>query len=184
MTRHICAAAVAAELGSVQLWVDGLRDDFFSAELSKDFGVQYYSQVGDDLGQRMNFAVQEALRSHVAVLLIGSDCPFLDPAYLNRAAACLSKRDAVIGPATDGGYVLLGLRKLSLALFENVPWGSDRVCAVTEQRLKSLGWSYSVLEALADIDRPEDLSLLAHPSLPADLNRFSEPRNSEQDVTS
>ena len=81
------------------------------------------------------------------------------------ALAALAHQDAVLGPALDGGYVLLGLRRVDDSLFERMPWGSDRVAALTGQRLDALGWHWSRLACLRDIDRPEDLVYL-----PADLS--------------
>jgi hypothetical protein len=65
--------------------------------------------------------------------------------------------DAVLGPAVDGGYVLLGLRRAESALFTDMPWGGDRVAEITRERMAALGWRWRELPALRDVDRPEDL---------------------------
>jgi hypothetical protein len=67
----------------------------------------------------------------------------------------------VIGPAEDGGYVLLGLRSVAATLFSDMPWGTERVLDMTLQRLQQLDWCPALLPALWDVDRPEDLSRLA-----------------------
>jgi len=90
-----------------------------------------------------------------------------------RALEVLQAVDAVIGPALDGGYVLLGLRRFDPHLFQAIEWGGERVLAQTMKALENLGWSYLLLQPLADIDRPEDLRLLPDAlqlSLPQNLN--------------
>jgi glycosyltransferase A (GT-A) superfamily protein (DUF2064 family) len=64
----------------------------------------------------------------------------------------------VLGPAEDGGYVLLGLRRAAPELFAGMPWGSERVAGVTRERLVGLGWDWTELATLWDLDRPEDLA--------------------------
>lgn len=173
MTSHVCAAALDSGLGPVQLWVDGPVDHPFLDELCGNFPLQVFSQSGGDLGERMFAAAEQALRDFAAVVLIGSDCPFLDAQYLRRAASLLANHDGVLGPATDGGYVLLGLRRVSRLIFSGVPWGSDRVLAVTEDLMGSSGWSYRLLQPLPDIDRPDDLQLLDRSGLPDSLRQFA-----------
>ena len=117
-------------------------------------------QEGQDLGARMAYAARSALTRAESVILVGTDCPDLSPEFLKAAIAGLEHQDAVLGPALDGGYVLLGLRSVESSLFERMPWGSDRVAYVTEQRLDALGWQWSRLAPLRDVDRPEDLAYL------------------------
>ena len=101
-----------------------------------------------------------------AVALIGCDCPELDAAYLARAFSALQsvEVDAVLGPAADGGYVLLALRRAEPALFAAMPWGGDQVAALTRERMAALGWRWRELPVLRDVDRPPDL--LWYPALP------------------
>jgi len=123
-------------------------------------GVELRQQRGDDLGARMAWAARDALGAAAAVVLIGGDCPVLGPDHLGRVLEWLhmSGVDAVLGPAEDGGYVLLGLRHFDPSLFEGIAWGGPRVLAATRQRLQRLGWRWKELEPLWDIDRPEDLA--------------------------
>lgn len=129
--------------------------------------VQHTSQCNGDLGTRMAQAAVRVLSTRDAVILIGTDCPSLDAATLQHAAekleGQLEQYDAVIIPASDGGYVLLGLRRFDQSLFEGIAWSSATVCADTLQRLQDVGWSVSILPTLHDIDEPEDLQ-----HLPAD----------------
>ena len=112
-------------------------------------------------------ALALALAEGAPALLIGSDCPPLSAEYLRAAAAaCSCGNDAVVGPAEDGGYVLIGLARSPLAqLFENMPWGSALIMRETRLRLEQLGWRWIELATLWDVDRPEDLPRL-HQFLP------------------
>lgn len=99
------------------------------------------------------------------VVLVGSDCPALDASYIEQAINALDENndqlaDVVIGPADDGGYVLIAMNKAYLSLFDNIEWGSGRVFAQTLAAAKQLGLRLTVLKSLADIDRPADLVLL------------------------
>lgn len=69
--------------------------------------------------------------------------------------------DVVLGPAADGGYVLIGLTRLAPELFSDMIWGEDSVLAVTRERLRRRRWHWSELPVRADVDRPADLVLLA-----------------------
>jgi uncharacterized protein len=105
------------------------------------------------LGDRLARAASAAQ----PVLLIGADCPELDRELLRAAADALEDRDAVIHPARDGGYVLLGLRRFDASLFEGIDWSTAAVAGQTIAKIEALGWSLRVLEVLRDIDEPEDL---------------------------
>jgi glycosyltransferase A (GT-A) superfamily protein (DUF2064 family) len=119
----------------------------------------------------------DAATSRGPAVLIGSDCPGYDGEYIARAFLALSVTggdyDTVIGPATDGGYVLIGLRRPAQALFADMPWGTDAVLERTRMVLRGLGWRWLELPALADIDRPEDLA--AYPDLLEQLRRLTNP---------
>lgn len=118
-------------------------------------------QQGKDLGERMLNTFTERLRQYSYVILIGSDCPFLSSDYVIEAINRLKQGvPAVFGPATDGGYVLIGLSQLDSSLFEGVCWGTDQVMKQTRARIKALGWAWEELLTLSDIDRPKDLELL------------------------
>ena len=155
LARTCLAAASAA--GPVELWCTPGTEHSFFAECQREFGVNLHLQQGDDLGQRMAHAMSRALPA----MVMGSDCPSLTLTDLREAAAALDRGvDAVLGPAQDGGYVLLGLRRVDASLFEGIPWGTDTVLQETRSRLRSLGWGWHELPTRFDIDRPEDLPLL------------------------
>ncbi len=162
LSRHAIATALAAELGEVILYcAPDTRHPFFR-RVKKEFGVSLRRQKGADLGERMHHALSFALARFPAAILIGSDCADIDPAYLRQAAARLETDAAsvVLGPAADGGYVLIAARRSDMKVFSDVPWGTSGVLAATRARLNDLGWRFSELRTLADVDRPEDLARL------------------------
>ena len=114
-------------------------------------------QRGADLGERMYHALAAGLARYERVLLVGSDCPAIDAAYLHRALQVLDDVPVVLGPALDGGYVLIGVRSVDPALFAGIAWGQPTVYAETVARLRRLGVDWTALPALPDIDRPADL---------------------------
>jgi len=133
-----------------------------SHSLFEEFQLQYQINLAPqhqgDLGERMYRAAELELQLAEFVILIGADCPAMTPRYISSAIeSLLSGSDAVVGPAEDGGYVLLGLRKSERALFNDVNWGSSEVLATTLDRFKYLGWSYNLLPQLWDLDRPADV---------------------------
>ncbi len=141
------------------LWVEGdPADKTFDECRAAEAEIRV--QQGEDLGQRMELAFTESLRSHARVVMVGSDCPSLDADYLSQASSALRDHDAVLGPAMDGGYVLIGLRRHAPALFRGMAWGESTVYAATVAVLEQLGWKWCALRSLPDIDRPEDLRYL------------------------
>lgn len=160
LVRHTLCEAVAAGTDRVELWITGTDHGDELTTLAAETGTGVRRQRGDGLGERMAVALAEAIDRGGPALVIGSDCPWLDAATLSAASAALASRDAILGPALDGGYVLLGLHRVERSLFEDVPWGTERVLALTRERLTALGWNWQELEPRSDIDRPEDLQRL------------------------
>jgi rSAM/selenodomain-associated transferase 2/rSAM/selenodomain-associated transferase 1 len=115
-------------------------------------------QPGGDLGYRMWQTFQEAFESgHGRVVMVGTDIPGLSSAILENALDRLHDADVVLGPARDGGYYLMGLRKPSRELFTEMPWGTETVLETTVRAASRLGLSVAFVQPLQDIDRPEDL---------------------------
>jgi rSAM/selenodomain-associated transferase 1 len=136
----------------------------------------YEPQGPGDLGERMAAATALAdggEKGVGSVVLIGSDCPFIKPKHLKEALAALEEEeggeeggnDLVLGPAKDGGYWLIGLRRPCPELFQGVDWGTGRVLEQTLAIAAGLGMKVKLLEALHDMDRPEDLKLWSPPPL-------------------
>ncbi|MFP6849185.1 MAG: TIGR04282 family arsenosugar biosynthesis glycosyltransferase [Pseudomonas sp.] len=142
------------------LWLDGLPNAELQASAER-LGWTIVEQPAGDLGERMRRIAALGLAEGDAVMLIGNDCPAIDGNYLQAACSALHEQSVVIGPAEDGGYVLLGLRSMATTLFSDMPWGTERVFELTQQRLQQLGWRPALLPVLWDVDRPEDLPRLA-----------------------
>ena len=142
------------------LWLDDTPDAELET-LAENLGWVLVEQPAGDLGERMRRIATLGLAESDAVVLIGNDCPALDAVYLDDACAALQEEPVVLGPAEDGGYVLLGLRRIDALLFNNLPWGTDQVLAMTCERVQQLGWGHRLLPVLWDVDRPEDLPRLA-----------------------
>ena len=141
------------------LWLDGEAERPLR-QLAERHDWVLMEQPAGDLGERMRRIAALGLAEHDGVVLIGNDCPVLDGDYLQQACAALAEHRAVLGPAEDGGYVLLGLRSLDHSLFE-MPWGGDQVLACTCECLRRLDWPHRLLPTLWDVDRPQDLARLA-----------------------
>lgn len=154
--------AMQSGVGPVALWCRPHCEHPVIEAIGREFGLQARPQRGADLGERMHLAFKSQPAEGVGALLVGSDCPFLQSGDLQQAARALhSGADAVIGPARDGGYYLIGVRRSDEAVFSGVPWGSGKVLAVTRQKLHGLGWRWHELALRQDVDRPEDLAALA-----------------------
>jgi hypothetical protein len=114
-------------------------------------------QVNGDLGTRMYASFRRAFDAGAEHgVLTGSDIPGLSAAQVRRAFAALEDNDAVIGPAADGGYYLLGMRAPGADLFSDVTWSTGGVLAQTEARAEALGLSMARLPTLTDIDTIDD----------------------------
>ena len=142
-----------------ELWVSGTPSNSWLWQVARQHGMAIRQQRGVDLGERMLHALRDGLSRHRQVILVGSDCPMLDPGYLREAALCLRDHDMVWGPAVDGGYVLVGARRACAACFRHIDWGSAAVMSQTLAQARQQGVSYTLLPERADVDRPEDLAL-------------------------
>ena len=158
---HSLATTIKAGVGAVELWCTPSHEHPFFIRCAREFQVELRKQRGGDIGQRMAHAFYETLKISDSVLLIGSDVPCLTCADLKEAMALLQEKvDAVISPAEDGGYVLLGLRRYTSKIFSGISWGTDLVVAQTRTCLRSLGWHWHELSTRWDVDRPEDVQRL------------------------
>ncbi len=126
-------------------------------------GVRLLDQVGEDLGQRMHRTfVSLFANNYTQVILVGTDVPTLPLSVYQDALTLLAQSDVVLGPALDGGYYLIGLKRPAEQLFTGVPWSTDQVLAVTQQHAKTLGLSISLTTPWRDVDTIADLhSLIA-----------------------
>ncbi len=142
---------------------------------------RYISQAEGDLGVKMRNSFQSAFDMGLSrVVLIGSDLPHLPAAYIQSALIRLQDHDAVIGPAQDGGYYLLGQHRRSFdpVIFEEIPWSTSQVLSLTQKRLGDHNLNTFLLPHLRDIDTLEDLEcLLIDYALPVAL-----PQDLEQSI--
>ena len=123
-------------------------------------GAVYRPQCAGNLGCRMQHAFAQAFSEGTRqTVIIGTDCPGITPELLAEAFHRLVTSDLVLGPASDGGYYLVGLRRPTPQLFTDIPWGSDRVLDETLRRAGELSLNVSLLKVLSDVDRPEDLAV-------------------------
>ena len=113
-------------------------------------------QIEGDLGLKMYTALEELFNHYDKLVIIGSDCYQLTTTILNTAFIELSKKDVVIGPSSDGGYYLIGMRSLCKELFEHIPWSTSQVLDITLKKIYEKKLSYSKLGVLKDVDYYED----------------------------
>ncbi|MCI0538139.1 MAG: TIGR04282 family arsenosugar biosynthesis glycosyltransferase [Verrucomicrobiales bacterium] len=124
--------------------------------------VRFSAQGEGDLGQRMERAVREAFAEGTSsVVVIGADCAELTAERLHSAFRALESKDAVLGPAVDGGYYLIGMRRFGPELFREIQWSSERVLEQTLAAARMARIECELLDTLHDLDRPEDLFLWA-----------------------
>ena len=154
---HALDQALAADIGTVDLCCapDG-HHPAFERQASRP-GIELSDQGEGDLGARMQRAFERRLAGAGSALMMGTDAPALDAATLRRAAAALTTHDAVFVPALDGGYALIGLRRPAPRLFEQMPWSTAAVMALTRERLAAGGLSHAELPPVPDIDEAADL---------------------------
>ncbi len=153
------ATAVAAGIGPVTLWGAPDAGHPFFQEQARQRGIGLAAQPDGDLGARM-LAAFRAAPLGAALVLIGTDCPVLDAADLGEAAAALSHADVALAPAEDGGYGLIAARRPLPELFEQMPWGSDRVAELTRERARGEGLRLAELRTIWDVDNGADLERL------------------------
>jgi len=152
----------AKGLAGASLYVAGAPDlahPFFKV-LEGRYGAKLLAQRGPDLGARMKWAMQDAFEQGAEdVLLTGTDLPTLPRARLQQALTLIKKHDVVLGPTADGGYYLIGLRKMVPALFEGIAWSTAEVFADTKKKIEDAGLSLGLLPECRDLDTLEDLKV-------------------------
>jgi len=132
---------------------------YYSSEIihDDDWDNKVYKkrlQQGSNLGERMSTALKLSLQHFEKAVLIGSDCPYITPQLILKAFETLAANDLVIGPAHDGGYYLIGLKKHHPELFNDLDWGTSKVFGQT--MVKAAGVKTGLIEKLSDIDTYED----------------------------
>ena len=161
MMAHTLSQALAAEAQAVELCMSPAAGDPAWLGVTLPGALELSDQGEGDLGERMDRAMNRALaRQAGPVLLMGSDCPALSAAHISEAARRLAQHDAVLVPAADGGYVLIGLNAPCPELFTQMAWSTPTVAAETLHRLAALGMRVWLGPTLHDIDEAVDLAHL------------------------
>jgi rSAM/selenodomain-associated transferase 2/rSAM/selenodomain-associated transferase 1 len=161
LVEQTLATAVTARaigvVSEIELWCDPDAGHAAFVDWQQRYRVKLRTQRGGDLGARMHHALTSVLAAAQAALLIGTDCPALDAPYLACAAEALKTHDVVVGPAEDGGYVLIGLSR-DVDIFAGVPWSTSDVMAITRVKIAEAGATLRELPALWDLDTPADFA--------------------------
>jgi rSAM/selenodomain-associated transferase 1 len=158
LIERAAATASRSSVGPVTLWAAPDASDALFQALRVRSGMTLTRQSEGDLGTRMHTAIAAA---NGPALVIGTDCAALTSDHLRSAADILCRgTDAVILPAEDGGYVLIGMRAPQAAIFERMGWGTARVLGETRRRLQHLGLTWQEPAMLWDVDLPADLERL------------------------
>lgn len=150
-TREISAQVLCDKVVYYSDFVD-TEDSWSNKEFEKCL------QEGHTLGERMKRAMGDSFgMGYKRICIIGTDCWELTSALLNEAFNFLRRRDAVIGPAYDGGYYLIGMNRFMPDLFLNKKWSTDTVLNDTLKDLIKLQCNYELLSPLHDVDYESDL---------------------------
>ncbi len=137
-------------------------------------GVKVIDQVGDDLGARMNQVCESMFaRGYRRVVMIGTDVPTVPLNHFGQAQDQLEHHDLVLGPALDGGYYLIGLRRKSPELFTGIPWSTSQVLKLTQDKAATIGLKTALLEPWRDVDTLSDLQAL----IEANIADSKKPKN-------
>ena len=147
-----------ARYQNVQFWCKPGADCPFFQDMVAKYHVSTYDQQGKSLGDIMDQAARVGFNSYAtAIVQVGTDCPQLDQTYIEHSLAALVYLDIVIGPADDGGYVLLAQKQYHNGLYDDIEWGTSLVLQQLSANIKKLGLSFTLLDTLTDIDTAEDL---------------------------
>lgn len=159
MTRNVCSGVEADRFlyySDTIETIDNWPENIFTKRLQKQT---------PDLGERMLSAFEETIKQYDKAVIIGSDCPGLSTELIEEAFGKLDNFDAVIGPATDGGYYLLALSKAEKSLFQHKEWSTSVVLKNTINDLEHLDMSYHLLPPHTDVDDLNDLRIVNLPEL-------------------
>ncbi len=140
------------------------RRDFFDSLMNHNFVL--FAQTGENLGERIFAAFEFAFKNELdSILMIGTDSPTFPSDFLSTAFQILEQKDSILGETEDGGFYLIGLRKLDQRIFENVEWSSKRTFEQTKNNLEKLDFTWSELPIWYDVDEPGDLERLREDTL-------------------
>ena len=155
-----CRALAAARNAAIEVRYDGGREQEVRQWIPACLpcGPQIEGNLGERLAHCIGAGFAEGMKR---VVVIGSDCPALTPAMIARGFALLEEHDLVLGPAHDGGCYLIGFSRPVCFAWHDIDWGTEKVLRQFLESAAKIGLNWTLLPPLADIDRPEDLHLLA-----------------------
>ncbi|MFT5971184.1 MAG: rSAM/selenodomain-associated transferase 1 [Flavobacteriales bacterium] len=154
LLSHTCSIVADLKVDKIVFYADKIcYDDIWSSNIfKKDL------QAGGDLGERMSGAFETAFElGYKKVIIIGSDCYDINQEIILEGFSELDNKDVIIGPALDGGYYLLGMKKLYKEIFIDKSWSTNDLMKETLATLENLDLSYNLLTPLSDVDIEEDL---------------------------
>ncbi|NOY72049.1 MAG: glycosyltransferase [Gammaproteobacteria bacterium] len=167
LVEHTLSIVTKGKPNNIELWCAPNCKHAFFKFCEQKYNVALKVQQGNTLGERMTHAFNETLQYSRFAIILGTDCPILSISDIEHALEKLQHAyDAVISPAEDGGYALLGLAAPQPKIFKRINWGHDNVLSQTRQIINKAKLRYCELDTLWDIDRPEDYERLKiHPGL-------------------
>jgi len=160
LLNYVIDNAISAALSPVNLCLTPESRSRYFTDIANADQFELSVQVGHDLGARMYNALVSALKHYSKVILIGTDCPFLNKTDFQQAIAALDSNDMVFSPARDGGYVLVGASRIIPDVFENIDWGTEKVMAQSRTILAENNFHWQELAEQCDIDTQNDLKYL------------------------
>lgn len=151
LIEHTLQQLCTQALCQTQLWCYPDIHHACFESLANKYALSLHRQQGNNLGEKMHHALSQQHSPYS--ILVGTDIPLLSREYLDQAITVLHEgKDAVIGPAEDGGYVLLGLQQSVASLFEGINWGTATVFAQTCEKMTAAGLSWQAIDTLWDLD--------------------------------
>ncbi len=154
LVQHTQLATLELKENKIIFYSDYMEQD----DIWQNANYEKQVQFGSDLGERMANAFQYAFDcGNEMVVLIGTDCPGINMDLIQKAFSELNAADVVIGPAIDGGYYLLGMKKFTAELFNEIAWSTSDVLETTIKKCNQLNLTYQLLEVLPDVDEEKDL---------------------------
>lgn len=157
LTQRTLDLVTSSQLAPIELWCSPDTKHTYFEQCVNKYKVRLHQQCEGDLGAKMYDAICSGLKHAQQVILIGTDCPSFVHFDLEQAIQAIEKgHDVAIGPAEDGGYVLIGMSKLYQQLFQDITWGSDLVLAQTKRKIKELKLSQFETRSQWDVDNFKD----------------------------
>lgn len=161
MATDIISRLSASFLCPVHLYCQPDPSHIFFREHARRQYIEVGSQTGSDPGARMHNAIAHGLKKYQKAIVIGTDCPDYSAEYVEEAIKQLDVIDVVVGPAYDGGFVLIGMKKVYASIFHKVEWGGKNVLQTTRRNIATQKLTSNLLPPLHDVDTVEDLKYIS-----------------------